>query len=439
MPSVGFVSLGCAKNVVDSQVLAGRLVAEGLRLAPAPEQAEAVIVNTCAFIAEAREESLAHIRAVCAWKRRGPCRAVLVAGCLAQRYRDELRGTLPGVDAFIGLDDLDKVAAVVRRLAAGERGILEVSAVARGLFEPPVPGLVFSAGRYAYLRIGEGCNHPCTFCAIPSIRGRRRSRAPDSIVREAEGLLAAGFRELTLVSQDTTAYGKDRGGGAGLPELLGALGRIGGRFWIRVMYGFPTGISDALLETMAATPQVCRYLDVPIQHSHPDILRAMRRGTTASRLAGIVRRARAHMPDITLRTTCLVGFPGETERHFRHLLDFAADMQFDHLGAFVFSPEEGTPAAGMPRRPRRAAAAARRERLLALQAGIVARKAAALAGKRATLLLESPAGGRTARQAPEIDGVTRVSGMDPGVKPGAFVDVRYSGADGYDMLARAAP
>jgi len=440
-PAVGFVSLGCAKNLVDSQVMAGVLVSEDIRLAPAPEEADVVIVNTCAFVEEAREESLAHIESVCDLKRRGRCKAVLVAGCLPQRYRDELMEVLPEVDAFIGLDELESVAGIVRHLVEGESGVLAVSRSSRALFEQRVPGLVFSGGKYAYLKIAEGCDHPCTFCAIPAIRGRHRSRPIESIVAEAEHLLANGFRELDLISQDTTSYGRGGRSGGGLPELLTALAGIGGSFRIRLLYGYPSRVTDELLVTMAALPQVCHYLDIPIQHSHPDILRAMRRGGTARHIPRLIRRARAVMPDITLRTTCLVGFPGETEKHFRHLLDFVAETGFDHLGVFVFSPEQGTAAEHMPHRPRRATAERRREALLETQRANVDRKAAGLIGTTAEVLVEgviaSPrrAIGRTRRQAPEVDGETIVAGIPADLQAGDFLSVRYTGQSDYDMLA----
>ncbi len=440
--SVGFISLGCAKNLVDSQVMADRLLAASLRLAPAPEAADVVIVNTCAFIADAREESLAMIRQACSWKRRGPCRAVLVAGCLPQRYRTRVRAALPEVDGFIGLDELDQVGDLVRQLGAGTRGVLTVSERATRLYEPGAAGVVFSGGPYAYLKLAEGCNHRCAFCAIPAIRGAYRSRPVAGILREAETLLARGFRELNLISQDTTAYGRDLGDGTSLAGLLRALGRLGGRFWVRVLYGYPAGVTRELLAAMAETPQVCHYLDIPIQHSHPDILRAMRRADTLRALRTLAERSRAVMPDVALRTTCLVGFPGETEEHVRHLIAHVAAVGFDHLGVFAYSPEEGTAGERLPNRPPARTATARRRRVLAAQQRVARRLGRARVHTRAEVLLDRPlpdAPGiwlaRSMRQAPDVDGTTVVHGAGPQARAGDFLRVRYTAASAYDLEA----
>jgi ribosomal protein S12 methylthiotransferase len=442
--SVGFVSLGCPKNLVDSQIMADVLLTEGVRLAPSPEKADAVIVNTCAFIDAARRESMDAIRAVCRLKRQGRCRAVLVCGCLPQRYKGALKAGLPAVDAFVGLDELRQIGAIVKRLAGGERDIVAVSDESHALFDPDGPGVSFTGGPFAYVKIAEGCNHRCSFCAIPGIRGRFRSRPLRGIVREAERHLSRGMKELNLVSQDITAYGRDLADGTDLCGLLTALGRLGGSFWIRLLYAYPTRVSARLLETMAAVPQVCHYLDVPIQHSAPAMLRAMRRADTIRPVAQLAGRARAVLPDVALRTTCLVGFPGETEADFAHLLRHLRTAQYDHVGAFVYSPEEDTPAFGMPRVPPREVAEERRRRLMLAQKRVVARKAAARVGTEAEVLIErpvSPGGrvwaGRSRRDAPRIDGEVFVRGVPAGIKPGAFVPVRYTAPADYDMKAVA--
>lgn len=443
--TVGFISLGCAKNLVDSQQMAGVLVSEGISLARAPEQADVLIVNTCAFIDAARDESLESIAEACRHKTEGVCRAVIVAGCMPQRYREELAASLPGVDAFIGLDELEDVGAVVRQLALGKRHIMKVSRKARRLFEPRVPGLVFTGGMYSYLKIADGCDHRCTFCAIPGIRGAHRSRSAGNIVQEARQLLDRGVRELVLISQDVTAYGRDLPDGADLAELLKELTSLDGEYWIRWLYGFPAGITDRLVGVMGDTPTVCAYFDVPIQHSHPKILAAMGRTGTAGPVREMAKRIRASLPGAALRTTCLVGFPGETEDHFKHLLDHVEEAAFDHLGAFVYSAEEGTAAATMGERPTREVAEDRRERLLAVQEKVMEEKASALSGQETTVLLEQSdtADGtvvwtaRSERQAPEVDGVVLVEDVSEAARAGDFIDVRYSGQLGFDLTATA--
>jgi len=441
--SVGFVSLGCAKNLVDSQNMAGMLLSENIALAPSPEEADIVIVNTCAFIEEARRESIDTIRSVCRLKAEGTCRAVLVTGCMPQRYRQELRKQLPGVDAFLGLDELDRVGQIALRLGNGESGIVNISERSRALFEPRYPALSFTGGPYAYLKIAEGCNHPCTFCAIPAIRGRHRSRPIKNIVAEAEALLANGFRELNIISQDVTSYGRDLRDGTSLPRLIRELGAIGGAFWIRLLYGYPSRVKNELLEVMSETEQVCRYLDIPIQHSHPDILRAMARAKTASAVRALPGRARKIMPDVTLRTTCLVGFPGEHEEHFKHLLKYLRKTQFDHVGVFAYSPEENTRAYVMPGRPAAAVAERRCQRLMTAQKEIVDRKADVLVGTETDVLLEHPDPdepgvwvGRSPRYAPRVDGSVFVERVGRKATPGAFVRARYTQSYDYDMKAR---
>lgn len=439
--SVGFVSLGCAKNLVDSEHMATVLNAARIRLAPSPEEADIVLINTCGFIGDAKRESIDAILRACALKAAGTCRAVVVAGCLTQRYQEELRRALPEVDAFIGLDQLDDIAAIVERLEQGETGIARVSRTSQRLFNPLPSRLVLTGGPFAFVKIAEGCNHRCAFCAIPGIRGHYRSRRPADIIRETETLLARGIREVNLISQDTTRYGADLGGGASLPKLLRELGRIGGRFWIRLLYGHPAHLGEDLLEAMAEVPQVCRYLDVPIQHAHPAILRAMRREGRERAVRAFPERARRLLPGVTLRTTCLVGFPGETAAQYADLLSFIRDVEFDHLGVFVFSPEEHTAAAGMPRQVPQAVARRRRDRLMREQQAIVFRKAAARKGTDDTILLLKPDRrgawiGRSSAQAPDVDGTVRVTGVADG-RSGAWIEARYIGASGYDLRARA--
>ena len=494
--SIGFVSLGCAKNLVDSQVMAGVLLAENLKLAPSPEEADIILVNTCAFIEDARAEAAETILRACRHKAVGGCRAVIVAGCLPQRYRDRMSTTFPDVDAFVGVDELDRIGEIVRQVAAGKRGIVAVGKGApTRLFQSQRPGLRFSGGPFAWLKVAEGCNHACAFCAIPGIRGRYRSRGPDELVAEARALLASGVRELNLISQDTTSYGRDlrntsfapRGGAPTasvscgsatswrdssrlnpspvppppstvhlppssaprLPSLLRALDQLDGDFWIRILYGYPSRVTDELLEVMASSRHICAYLDLPIQHSHPDMLRAMRRADSVRAVAELPQRLRQAVPGMVLRTTCLVGFPGETEDRFRHLLETVEAAKFDHLGVFAFSPEEGTTAfRKRANAPPAEVAEERRDRLLRLQRRIVDERRRTLVGaiSHALLLspLESPKSqitprwiARLPRQAPDVDGVTQVQNAPAGSRPGQFIPVLITGGHGYDLAAEA--
>lgn len=446
--SVGFVSLGCAKNLVDLQVMAGELVHAGIRLAGSPEEADIILVNTCAFIEDAREEAASEILWACERKQAGQCKAVIVSGCLPQRYRGRMLRAFPGVDAVLGVDDLDRVAQVVRDLAAGMHGVEAVSTgTPHRVFAPRRADLVLTGGPFAYLKIGEGCNHVCAFCAIPGIRGRYRSRRVEDLVVEAQALLAAGFREINLISQDITSYGKDFDDGTAVVTLLRALDALDGEFWLRLLYGYPVGITDELLAWLASSRHACRYLDIPVQHSHPDILKAMRRAETVPQVASLAARLRAAVPGITLRTTFLVGFPGETEDHFRHLLDYAAAARFDHVGVFAYSPEEGTAAYTMGEEPDDVVADHRRDALMRQQAGIVQERLARLRGLEDVVLLEQRHlddegretawwAARSAAQAPEeLDGFTLVSNVPAEAVSGQFARIRYTGHSDYDAQA----
>ncbi len=442
--SLGIISLGCAKNLVDSEHMMTSLREQGIALAPSPEEATVVLVNTCAFIRDAQEESVDAILDACALKKKGPCRAVIVAGCLPQRYRDDLQRSFPEVDAFIGLDEIERVGEIAKRAAGGERGILEVPPQSRRLFEPAADRILLTGGTYAYVKIAEGCNHRCAFCAIPLIRGRYRSRPLKAIVREVESLLERGVREVNLISQDTTGYGLDCKTGGKIPDLVRALGKIGGTFWIRLLYGYPARLTDALLDAMAETPHVCRYLDIPVQHSHPDVLRAMGRSETVRAVRRLPTWARERLPGVTLRTTCLVGHPGETGDCFRHLLDYVQEAKFDRLGSFAFSPEDGTTAKSLPGQVAASVARSRRDMLMEVQQSVVRDHAAKLVGHRETVLIEKRAAtkgvwiGRSARHAPDVDGEIHVSGLGAGEHAGTFVEVDYTAVDGYDMRAAKA-
>ena len=442
MTTVGFISLGCSKNLVDSQVMAGYLKAGRIALAASPETAEVILINTCAFIEAAREEAAEAILSACAHKADGACRAVIVTGCMVQRYRKRLTNAFPDVDAFIGIDELERVGDVVGRVAAGKRcGVVASSGAAKKLYNPPYPTLLFSGGPFAYLKIADGCNHRCAYCAIPLIRGRFRSRAMDDIVAEAQSMVSAGVREINLVSQDSLMYGADRAEKPHIAELLRRLDNLDGTFWLRVLYGYPSGVSDDLLDVLNTSRHVCKYLDLPIQHSHPEILAAMNRSPAIQATAGLTARLREAVPGIVLRTTCLVGFPGETEAHFGHLLETLAEAAFDHLGVFAYSPEEGTAAFGRDA-PGIEVAEERCARVMALQKKIAAKRMKALAGQTDTALLLRQTKpntwlARLPRQAPEVDGETHVTGASlKTAKPGDFVRVEITGHRDYDLIAR---
>jgi ribosomal protein S12 methylthiotransferase len=442
--TVGLVSLGCSKNLVDTQVMCGVLLTEGVELAPNPDEADVVLINTCAFIQSARDEADAEIRRAIGLKAEGKIGAIVVSGCLAQRYGKEVAEKYPDVDAWLGIDHLEELADVVKRVARKgadrKRAILKVSGPATALFEPRVPALSLAGGPFAYLKIAEGCNHACAYCAIPGIRGHLRSRKIDDIAAEAEELLATGVRELDIVAQDVTAYGRDKRGGGRLPELLCALDGFGGKYRTRILYGYPSLVDDALLNCFSSLKHLCRYIDIPVQHSHPDILRAMRRADTVKHVASLPARLRAACPGIAIRTTCLVGFPGETEEHFRHLCDYVRESRFDALGVFAFSCEEGTAAAAMPNQVPAGVAEERRDRLMRIQRKVQREAAKSRIGTKTTAMLLRPTShgrweARTDWQAPDVDGITFVAGCGPKAAPGDLMKVEIEAVRGYDLSA----
>ena len=447
MSSVGIVSLGCSKNLADSEVMAGLLLRAGHTLAPSPDRADVILVNTCAFIEPARAEAAENILAACAHKAAGRCRAVVVAGCMPQRYRGRLAQAFPEVDAFLGVDELDRLPDVLKALARRRAGGALPVSIAPGLpvrtFDKPIPALRLTGPVFAYMKIAEGCNHACAFCAIPLFRGRLRSRPREALLAEARALIDTGCREINLVAQDVTAYGKDRRDGSSLAGLLRGLDALEGDFWLRWLYGFHNHVTDDLLEAMAGARHIVPYFDLPIQHCAPDILRAMRRADTIKAIESFPARLRAALPGATLRTTCMVGFPGETEDHFKALLDYVEAVRFDHLGAFVFSPEEGTAAADLPGLPPPEVARRRHRELMEAQRRIARERNRGRVGTRARALVvdyrgEDGAVARLPHQAPEVDGLTRLAHVPETVRPGDFVDVRVTGVRGYDLTATLA-
>lgn len=450
--TIGLVSLGCAKNAVDLQVMAGHLVKAGFTLAPTPDDADAILVNTCAFIASAREEAAAEILRACELKRAGRCRAVVVSGCFAQRYRDRIHEVFPDLDAILGIDALDRIVETVQgALGLKSRRRAAAPGVPPGMptrvFDPPMPALRFTGPAFAYLKIAEGCAHRCAYCAIPAIRGRYRSRKAAAILREAKELLATGVKELNIVAQDPMLYGVDlpasraTGRRPDLVALLRRLDRLPGDFWIRVLYSYPSEITDAFLDWLNTSPHAARYVDVPLQHTDPGVLKAMARGSAVKASLVAADRIRAAVPGVTLRTTVMTGFPGETPEAFARLKADIARMQFDHLGAFAFSPEEGTAAAKMAARPPQKVAERRARAVMAAQKKVWAKRAAALVGKTFRALVVAPGVARLESQAPDVDGVVflKKTPRRPLPAVGTFAEVKLTAVRGYDFDGVTAP
>ena len=436
--SVSVLNLGCPKNQVDAEVMLGQLIAGGYTLAESPAQADVVVVNTCGFIRDAKEESIRTILEAAALKKTGRCRALLVSGCLPQRYRRELPDLLPEVDAFVGTGEFPRIAEIVRSTLAGGDGPRLWVTGHTALMTAALPRRRLSPRHVAYLKIADGCDHRCGFCAIPAIRGPMRSRPRADLVAEARQLAADGVREIVLVSQDTTSYGADRGEPRALAALLADLLAIPSLAWIRLHYLYPTRIGPDLVALFAAEPRLCRYVDVPLQHADAAVLKAMGRGGSANGFRRLVGRMRRAVPGLVIRTSFITGFPGETGAHFSVLRRFVSEMRFDRVGVFRYSDEDGTAAAALrPKVPARVAEA-RRARLMAIQTGIAESKGHALAGSVHEVMVDGPAPGfpglqcgRTAGHAPDVDGTVYVSG--PEVAPGTFVRVRIREAFEHDL------
>lgn len=440
---VHIVSLGCPKNLVDSEVMGAALAAGGYLLTDRPEEASVILINTCAFILPAKEESIDEILRMAAWKGggKGPCTHLVVTGCLPQRYGRDLTDTIPEVDLFLGIAQIPHVARHLDRMLEGSpRRRRAVIGRPTFLMTAGDLRLMPTPAHSAYLKIADGCNNRCSYCAIPSIRGRFRSRTIGDIVQEAERLAAQGVRELILTAQDTTAYGMDRRGKPTLSRLLQALAGLSGIAWIRVLYTYPAHLTEALLLTMAEVDKICHYLDIPIQHSDDTILRAMHRQGTGEMIRDVIGMARRIVPDIAVRTSLITGFPGETPRRFENLLAFIREIRFDHLGVFTYSREEGTAAAAVPSRISEKEKQRRRNRLMEAQAEISGEINRTLIGTRQEVLVEGQSDlagyrfvGRCRRQAPEIDGVTHI--REGVAEAGAIVACRIVGADDYDLFA----
>ncbi len=434
-PTVAFAHLGCEKNRVDTEHMLGLLAAAGYGVSADEREASVVVVNTCSFIQDAREES---VRTLVELAEQG--KDLIIAGCLAQHFQEELLESLPEARAIVGTGDYQHIVSVLERVEAGER-VNQVSAVPTFVGDEHLPRYRTTSEAVAYLKVAEGCDYRCAFCIIPKLRGDQRSRPIESIVAEARQLAAQGVKELVLISQITTNYGLDLYGRPQLAELLRALGDVEIP-WIRVHYAYPTGLTHEVLAAFREVPNLVPYLDLPLQHSHPEVLRAMNRPWQADVTAKVLRRIREQLPEAVLRTTLIVGFPGETEEHFQHLLDFVAEQRFDHVGVFTFSPEEGTPAAALPDPVAPEIARARKDRLMRLQQPIAAACNGAWVGRVVDVLIEqeNPSTGemlgRCARFAPDVDGEVRVRPGAGGLSaaPGTMVQVRLTAADTYDLI-----
>jgi len=450
MIKVGMISLGCAKNLVDAEIMLGHLRQAGMELTGEAKEADVLIVNTCAFIDSAKEESIEAI--MDSHQKRGMSKnsdnqKLIVAGCMSQRFSKELGKEMPEVDAYVGLDQLTEIVPIVEKVLAKDRTGEEVLdfVTPRPTYIPDynTPRFRLTPNHHAYVKIAEGCNHPCSFCVIPQMRGRHRSRSIDSIVREARQLVKEGVKELNLISQDTTYFGMDRWEekagprakvdptrGETLIHLLEELQQVEGDFWIRLLYTHPAHWSDDLISCIARNNKIARYVDMPLQHIHDEMLDKMRRETSGQHIRDLVKSLRSGIPDLAIRTTFIAGFPGETEEHFETLLEFIEDVKFDRLGVFQYSQEEGSRAAKMENQVPPAVRKKRWHRAMKLQQKLAKERGDAQCGKTLRVLVESPLHGRTQADAPEVDGRVILSAPRP---IGEFADVLIRGHDIYDL------
>lgn len=431
-----FVSLGCDKNLVDSEMMLGMLQEKGVIFTDDEEEADVIVVNTCCFIQDAKEESINTLLQMGELRRSGKIKALVAAGCLAQRYREELRREIPEVDAIVGTTAIDSIAAAVEEALSGkgENHYKEINA------EPVVSRrIVTTGGHFAYLKIAEGCDKHCTYCIIPKVRGSYRSIPMEKLVAQAQKLAEDGVKELILVAQETTLYGVDLYGRKALPKLLHELAQISGIFWIRILYCYPEEITDELIESIASEPKVCHYLDIPIQHASNAVLKRMGRHTNEEQLRQMIGKLRERIPDICLRTTLISGFPGETQEDFEELYRFVNEMEFDRLGVFAYSQEEDTPAADMPGQVEESVKESRRDELMELQQAIAFEKAQDMIGRVLTVMVEGKVAdediyvARTYRDAPNVDGYLFI-GASANLMTGDLVKVQVTDSNEYDLI-----
>jgi len=445
MKKVGFVSLGCPKNLVDSEVMMGQLSEAGYEITNDAEDADTVVVNTCGFIESAKQESIDAILEATALKAEGKAKRVVVAGCLVERYREDLMKELPEVDAFIGTSQVSEILkAADETLDATQLTITPIgNKSATYLYDEYTPRMRATESHTAFIKIAEGCDRPCTFCSIPSMRGSFRSRRFGSIIEEARMLAKDGVKEVVLIAQDSSRYGEDLGELDALAALIRALGEIEEIEWVRVMYAYPTHISDAFLAAIADTPKAVKYLDVPLQHASRNVLRSMKRGGTRESLEKLIERVRERVPGIAIRTTFITGFPGETEEDFEELMMFVRNCQFDNVGVFTYSDEEGTPAFDLPNKVDPKIAMQRRNRLMKEQAKISKQLNKAKVGGTYKVLFEGLSResdllfqGRLEGQTQEIDGYILINDIPEDIEPeiGAIYDVKITEAHEYDLI-----
>lgn len=447
MKKVGFVSLGCPKNLVDSEVMMGKLAAAGYEITNDAGDADTVVVNTCGFIESAKAESVEAILEATRLKSEGGAKRVVVAGCLVERYRDELMKELPEVDAFIGTNEVERILEAADETSSfKELPLLPIgNKSATYLYDFDTPRMRATSSHTAFIKIAEGCDRPCAFCSIPAMRGSFRSRRFGSILKEAQDLAGQGVKEVVLIAQDSSRFGEDLGETDALAKLIRALGEVEGLEWIRVMYAYPTHISDEFLAAIAETPKAVKYLDMPLQHASRSVLKLMKRGGTRESLEKLIRRVREKVPGITIRTTFITGFPGETEEDFKELVSFVRNCEFDNVGVFTYSDEEGTPAFDLPEKVDARTAKRRRTALMKEQARISKRKNRSKLGQHLRVLFEGVSKesdllfqGRHEGQAEEIDGYILINDVPESfsLQPGDFCSVEITDSLEYDLIGK---
>ena len=432
-----FISLGCDKNLVDTEVMLGMLASRGYEMTNDEQEADIIVINTCCFIHDAKEESIQNILEMAEYKKNGSAKALIVTGCMAERYRQEILDEIPEVDEVLGTTAYDRILDAVDAALAGQHEVMTADLNALPL--PETKRLVTTGGHFAYLKIAEGCDKHCTYCIIPKIRGNFRSVPMERLLKEAQDLAEQGVKELILVAQETTLYGKDLYGEKSLPKLLRELCKISGIRWIRILYCYPEEITDELIQVMKEESKICHYLDLPIQHANDTILKRMGRRTSKQELIDIVQKLRKEIPDICLRTTLITGFPGETQEQHEEVMEFIDTLEFDRLGAFTYSPEEDTPAATFEDQIDEEVKEERQADIMELQQEIAFDKAEDMIGREVLVMIEGKVAdenayvGRTYRDAPNVDGLIFIN-TDVELISGDFAKVKVTGALDYDLI-----